>query len=314
MNILVTGAAGFIGSHVAARLRKDGHSVLGLDNFNAYYDTRLKWARVEAMSLDVVQADVSNARSLQWAVDGRQLDMVVHLAAQAGVRYSIERPDAYVQANVVGFLNVLEQCRTTGTPLLYASSSSVYGNDTPAPFAEDAKADKPESLYAATKRANELMAHAYSKLYGFPTLGLRFFTVYGPWGRPDMAVWKWTEALTKGQPISLYNDGNLMRDWTYIDDVVEAVTRLARRKWGGADVVNVGGGRPMRIDVMAEELARWLNVEPTYNLLPMHSGDVYETCADETKLHDVVGYIEPTPLWKGVEQWVRWYRGWTKGA
>lgn len=310
MNILVTGAAGFIGSHVAARLRKDGHNVLGLDNFNDYYDTRLKWARVEAMSLDVVQADVSDVASYMRAVDGRTFDMIIHLAAQAGVRYSIERPDAYVQANVVGFLNVLEHCRVTGTPLLYASSSSVYGNDTPAPFSENAKADKPESLYAATKRANELMAHAYSKLYGFPSMGMRFFTVYGPWGRPDMAVWKWTESLIAKKDITLYNHGYLIRDWTYIDDVVEAVTRLAARKWEGSDVVNVGGGRPMELNVMVAQLAVAVGHASSYNLLPMHDGDVYETCADETKLHELVGHIEPTTLRDGAEQWVKWYRTW----
>jgi UDP-glucuronate 4-epimerase len=328
--ILVTGAAGFIGYHTSERLLDEGCEVVGLDNLNDYYDVELKKARLARLGrhggFRFVRADVADREGVKELFRSERFDRVVHLAAQAGVRHSIEAPHTYVDSNLVGFTNVLEGCRRTEVShLVYASSSSVYGSNTRQPLSVRHGVDHPLSLYAATKKANEMMAHSYSSLYGIPTTGLRFFTVYGPWGRPDMALFKFVEAVLSGEPIDVYNRGEMWRDFTYIDDIVEGVYRTLLRipaadaAWDAADpnpgssdapyrVFNIGSGRPVKlerfVDLIEEELGR----PAQRRLLPMQPGDVVSTHADTTGLEAWVGYRPETSLEDGVSAFVEWYR------
>lgn len=338
MKVLVTGAAGFIGMHVALRLLADGHHVLGLDNLNDYYDPALKQARLQELAaseaahkgrwrfevLDIAQegavADLMKRHG--------PIDRVVHLAAQAGVRYSITHPQAYAASNLSGFVQVLEACRQAGVAhLVYASSSSVYGGNRKMPFAETDPVDHPVSLYAATKKANELMAHTYSHLFGLPTTGLRFFTVYGPWGRPDMAPFLFARAILAGEPIDVFNQGDMKRDFTYIDDIVEGVVRClmrapepdpaaaqrepdASRSHAPWRVFNIGNSEPVALLDFIATLERALGRAAVQRLLPMQPGDVPATYAETRALADWIGFAPRTPLEEGVQRFAQWYQTW----
>jgi UDP-glucuronate 4-epimerase len=330
MTYLVTGAAGFIGYHVSQRLLALGYSVVGLDNMNDYYDPRLKEARLARLrsqsGFSFVLADVADAGSLDAVFSGGNIQKVIHLAAQAGVRYSLVHPEAYIQSNLVGFANILECCRQHGNiPLLYASSSSVYGGNTTLPFSVHDRVDHPVSLYAATKRANELMAHSYSHLFGVPTTGLRFFTVYGPWGRPDMALFIFTKAILEGRPIQLFNNGDMARDFTYVDDIATAVRQLAETdcmpnqafdrsdpdpasSWAPFRVFNVGRGSPVRLEDFVGIVEQCLGKQAIREYEGMQPGDVASTCADVTSLRDAIGYSPQTDVAEGVRKFVEWYR------
>ena len=317
--VLVTGAAGFIGAHVAACLRHRGHRVVGCDSFNDYYDPALKTARVRALldPLDVTceKVELSDGGAVRALFDRLQPRIVVHLAAQAGVRYSITHPEPYIQSNLVAFAHVLEAARHHGTAhLLYASSSSVYGERADPPFRESEPTDAPVSLYAATKKANELMAHAYSHLYALRATGLRFFTVYGPWGRPDMAYFSFAEKLTAGQALPIFGEGMLQRDFTYVDDIVEGVVRLALSEppAGAAlhEVFNIGNHQPVTVLEFVRLLSDQLGVTPQIDLLPSQPGDVPMTCADVDKLRARVGFEPATPLSEGLRRFVAWFRSW----
>ncbi len=328
--ILVTGAAGFIGSHVAHRLLDDGFHVVGLDNLNDYYDPALKRARLERLQarngFGFRLLDVGDRQGMETLFEEVRLSGVVHLAAQAGVRYSIENPHAYVDSNVVGFLHVLEGCRRHGVGhLVYASTSSVYGANTRMPFRVGDTVDHPVSLYAATKKANELMAHTYAHLYGLPCTGLRFFTVYGPWGRPDMALFKFVERILAGQPIDVYNYGHHRRDFTYIDDIVEGVVLTLYRvaepdpEWTGDApdpatssapwrLYNIGNQQPVELLRYIEIIEECLGTQAEKRMLPMQPGDVPDTWADVDGLVRDVGYRPHTPIETGVRRFVDWYR------
>jgi UDP-glucuronate 4-epimerase len=328
--VLVTGAAGFIGFHLARRLLEDGHSVVGLDNLNQYYDINLKHARLaqleEHAAFEMVRLDLAERAGIESLFSSHSFDYVVNLAAQAGVRYSIEDPHAYVDSNLVGFLHLLEGCRHHQLGhLVYASTSSVYGANTSMPFSVHDNVDHPLSLYAATKKANELMAHTYSHLYGLPTTGLRFFTVYGPWGRPDMALFKFTRKILAGEPIDVFNYGNHRRDFTYVDDIVEGVVRVMQRipepkqEWDSASpdpassrapwrVYNIGNQKPIELMRYIEVLEECLGKQAEKNLLPMQPGDVPDTYADVSDLVEDVGYQPSTPIEVGVRSFVDWYR------
>ena len=318
MKILVTGVAGFIGFHTAKRLCSDGHQVIGIDNLNSYYSVELKQARLSQLksfgNFQFLRLDVTDKPALLDLFAQQSFEHVVHLAAQAGVRYSIDNPDTYAQSNLVGFLNVLEACRAhRPAHLIYASSSSVYGLNEHLPYATTDAVDRPVSFYAATKRANELMAHAYAHLYGIPTTGLRFFTVYGPWGRPDMALFKFTDAIVKGQPIDVYNDGEMSRDFTYIDDIVEGLVRLIPRppaEDGGArnKVYNIGFGAPVKLVQFIECLEEAMGIRAIKNFMPLQSGEVVNTWADTRELADFVGFRPHVTVEAGVGQFVKWYR------
>ena len=320
MRILVTGAAGFIGSHVAERLLARGDQVVGLDNLNDYYDPALKRARLRRLEglpgFRFVQLDLADRAGMAELFATERFDRVIHLAAQAGVRYSITHPTAYLDSNLTGFGHVLEGCRAQDIAhLVYASSSSVYGGNTKMPFAETDVVDHPVSLYAATKKANELMAHTYSHLYGFPTTGLRFFTVYGPWGRPDMAYHLFTRAILAGEAISVFNHGDMKRDFTYIDDIVEGVLRVLDRPatplgTGSAPyrVFNIGNSEPVQLLDFIGCIERVLGQSATKRLLPMQPGDVPATYASTQSLQDWVGFAPSTPLEEGIGHFVRWYR------
>ncbi|UZE20750.1 NAD-dependent epimerase [Pseudomonas sp. B21-054] len=318
MKILVTGVAGFIGFHTAKRLCSDGHQVIGIDNLNSYYSVELKQARLSQLqafgNFQFLRLDVTDKPALLDLFAQQSFEHVVHLAAQAGVRYSIDNPDTYAQSNLVGFLNVLEACRAhRPAHLIYASSSSVYGLNEHLPYATTDAVDRPVSFYAATKRANELMAHAYAHLYGIPTTGLRFFTVYGPWGRPDMALFKFTDAIVKGQPIDVYNDGEMSRDFTYIDDIVEGLVRLIPRppaEDGGArnKVYNIGFGAPVKLVQFIECLEEAMGIRAIKNFMPLQSGEVVNTWADTRELADHIGFRPQTPVPIGVQSFVDWYR------
>jgi UDP-glucuronate 4-epimerase len=314
MKILVTGTAGFIGFHVARRLLADGHTVVGADNFNAYYDVRLKEARHAQLEGHPAytggRVDLANRAAAEGLFAQGPFDRVCHLAAQAGVRHSLTHPHDYATANLDAFLNILEGCRHARTPrLVYASSSSVYGGNTKLPFAETDPVNHPVSLYAATKRANELMAHTYTHLYGLPTVGLRFFTVYGPWGRPDMALWLFTEALLAGRSIPVFNHGRMRRDFTFIDDIVSGVVAaLMRDGLAPYELFNLGNHRSEALLDMIGVLARALGVEPKMDLQPMQPGDVEATYADITRARAALGFEPTTPIVEGIPKFVAWYR------
>jgi UDP-glucuronate 4-epimerase len=329
-SILVTGAAGFIGYHVARRLAEQGRAVVGLDNLDAYYDPKLKRARLAELagfpSFRFEQIDLAERDRLAALFAARRFPIVIHLAAQAGVRHSLDHPHAYADANLSGFLNVLEGCRHNGCRhLVYASSSSVYGGNTRLPFSTADNADHPVSLYGATKKANELMAHAYAHLFALPATGVRFFTVYGPWGRPDMASWLFTEAILSGRPIRLFNNGNARRDFTYIDDAAEAIVRLidkpaaADPAWSGEApnpatsfapwrLYNVGNSASVAVTELVGLIERATGKKAIRELVPMQPGDVAETCADTADLEAATGFRPATPLAEGIARFVSWYR------
>jgi UDP-glucuronate 4-epimerase len=328
--ILVTGAAGFIGSHVAQVLLGRGDRVLGLDNLNSYYDVRLKEARLDRLrqhaAFEFVQMDVADREAMAALFRDRGIDRVVHLAAQAGVRYSLVNPHAYVDSNLAGFINILEGCRHAAVEhLVYASSSSVYGANTKLPFSEHDNIDHPVSLYAATKKANELMAHSYASLFGLPSTGLRFFTVYGPWGRPDMALFLFTKGILDDKPIDIFNNGKMIRDFTYIDDIVEGVVRVLDTpatpdpSWDGNHpdparsfapyrVFNIGNNQPVPLMTYIETLERALGKTARKNFLPMQQGDVPSTMADVSLLEEAVGFRPRTTVEEGIGKFVQWYR------
>ena len=330
MKILITGVAGFIGFHVAERLLAQGHVVVGLDNLNDYYEVSLKLARLARIesrpNFRFIRLDLADRAAMAELFAREKFERVIHLGAQAGVRYSIDNPHAYADANLVGHLNVLEGCRQNGVGhLLYASSSSVYGLNRKTPFSTSDSVDHPVSLYAATKKANELMSHSYAHLYDLPTTGLRFFTVYGPWGRPDMALFKFTQAILAGHPIDVYNQGDMRRDFTYIDDIAEAVVRLMtviptrNPDWtveSGSPaescapyrVYNIGNSQPVQLTEFIHELELALGVSAKMNLLPMQPGDVLETSADTSALAAAIGFKPHTPLADGLARFVGWYR------
>ena len=319
--VLVTGAAGFIGFHVARRLLAEGRAVVGLDNLTSYYDPALKRARLDILrgeqGFAFEQIDLADRASVERLFAKHRFARVVHLAAQAGVRYSIDHPHAYVDANLVGFVNVLEGCRHHGCGhLVYASSSSVYGANTKQPFSVDDRTDHPISLYAATKKANELIAHSYSHLYRLPVTGMRFFTIYGPWGRPDMAYFLFTKAIVEGTPIKLFNHGRMRRDFTYIGDAARAVVQLVNLppRDGGegagppAKVYNIGNNRPEELTHVVTVLERELGRTAVKEMLPMQPGDVTETFADVTELMRDTGFSPQTPIEDGLRDFVAWYR------
>jgi UDP-glucuronate 4-epimerase len=330
MKILVTGTAGFIGSHLAIRLLERGDEVIGVDNLNDYYDVNLKKARLERIKKYInfidIPADIQSHDSVKNIFDKYKPRRVVNLAAQAGVRYSLKNPYVYVDTNIKGFLNILEECRHHDVEhLVYASSSSVYGSNQKLPFSEHDNVDHPISLYAATKKANELMAHTYSSLFGLPTTGLRFFTVYGPWGRPDMALFLFTNAIIKGEKIDVFNDGNMIRDFTYIDDIVEGIIRvidkvaLANDKYdpispdpASSDapyrVFNIGNSQPTNLMTYISALEKALNLKAKKNFLPMQLGDVKSTFADVANLKDWVNFKPNTSIELGVMRFVEWYK------
>ena len=335
MTVLLTGAAGFIGYHLSLRLLREGTPVVGFDNLNPYYDPSLKRARLAQLravaedtgtSFQLIEADLEDQAAVKAAFSTHQPRRVVNLAAQAGVRYSIENPSAYIQANLVGFGHILEGCRRNDVQhLVYASSSSVYGGNTRMPFSERQSVDHPVSLYAASKKANELMAHTYSHLYGLPATGLRFFTVYGPWGRPDMALFLFTKAMLEGRPIQLFNHGQMVRDFTYVDDIVESLMRLLKKpaapdpkfdalqpnpatSWAPHRVFNVGNSNPTPLMAYIEAVEHALGVKAVKQLLPMQPGDVPATAADASALEAWVGFRPNTPIQEGVSRFVSWYR------
>lgn len=340
MKILVTGAAGFIGFYVAKRLQELGHTVVGLDNINDYYEVGLKYGRLAELGIAreaaekvhhmVQSSTLPGVSFIRMALEERQalrqlfetshFDAVCHLAAQAGVRYSLEHPEAYIDSNIVGFLNILECCRHYKVGhLVYASSSSVYGANTKVPFETSDRVDHPVSLYAATKKSNELMAHTYSHLYGFPTTGLRFFTVYGPWGRPDMALFLFTKAILQGKPIQVFNHGQLERDFTYIDDITEGVVRvlekpLTNRQAEGQryKVYNIGNNQSVKLMAFIEAIENSLGRKATMEMLPMQPGDVHKTWANVEALIRDYGYRPHTPIEEGVRNFVAWYRQYYK--
>jgi UDP-glucuronate 4-epimerase len=327
---LVTGAAGFIGFHLSMRLLARGEEVVGFDNLNDYYSVELKRDRLKILTdfdnFSFVQADLTDQEKVDQVFEQNDFSRVVNLAAQAGVRYSLENPRAYTESNIVGFLNILEACRHAKTPhLTYASSSSVYGGGTRMPFGTTDRVDHPLSLYAATKKSNELMAHTYSHLYGLPTTGLRFFTVYGPWGRPDMALFLFTKAILEGRPIDVFNEGRMQRDFTYIDDIVEGVDRTSEKiaspdpDWNSSApnpstsaapyrIYNIGNNDPVELSAFIETIEQAIGIQAKKNLMPMQAGDVPATFADINALEDAVGFRPSTSISVGIQKFVDWYR------
>ena len=336
MKILITGAAGFIGFHVSKFLLERGHFVVGLDNINEYYASSLKYARLEELGISkdlandfnrknpsikyekftFIRLNLENGEELKDLFGAEQIQIVCHLAAQAGVRYSLENPKAYIDSNIVGFFNVLENCRHFGIEhLVYASSSSVYGGNTKIPFEVTDPADQPLSLYAATKKSNELMSHTYSHLYGLPTTGLRFFTVYGPWGRPDMAMFLFTDAILKGKPIKVFNYGKLERDFTYIDDITKGVVKviegnisIRKEKNELYKVYNIGKGQAVNLMDFITTIEKTLGAEAQKEMLPMQPGDVEKTWANVDALIRDYNYKPNTPVEKGVRAFIKWYQ------
>jgi len=327
MKFLVTGTAGFIGMHTAKRLLDDGHEVVGLDNLNDYYDVGLKHARLKQLTpytaFRFVKMDIADRDGIAQLFKEEQFQRVIHLAAQAGVRYSIENPMAYIDSNLVGMATILEGCRHNKVEhLVYASSSSVYGANTKVPFSESDRVDNPVSLYAATKKSNELMAHTYSHLYSLPTTGLRFFTVYGPWGRPDMAPWLFTEAILKGQPIKVFNNGKMKRDFTYIDDIVEGIVRLQKVVSIGYyeinnsieqrkipyRVLNIGNNEPIELMVFIEAIEKCTAKTAVKEYMPMQAGDVPITFADISGLQKTIDFKPTTDVEYGMQKFVDWHK------
>jgi|TARA_R110000822_G_scaffold256878_4_gene382570 UDP-glucuronate 4-epimerase len=320
MKVLVTGVAGFIGFHVTQQLLARGDSVVGVDNLNDYYDVSLKRARLNQLTLqtsgkfDFHKMDVADKASVQTLFATTKPHKVIHLAAQAGVRYSLENPHAYIDSNIQGFLNILEGCRDHYVDhLVYASSSSVYGGNTKTPFSVEDKVDHPLSLYGATKRANELMAHAYSHLYKIPTTGLRFFTVYGPWGRPDMSLYLFTKNILEGKPIDIFNEGNHARDFTYIDDIATGVVKVSDVVRHSSPITpykiyNIGNSCPVNLMDMINILEEELGVKAKKNFLPMQPGDVHTTFADIEDFRHDIGYEPKTDIATGIAKFVQWYR------
>ncbi len=328
--ILVTGAAGFIGYHLSEKLLAQGYTVVGLDNLNDYYEVSLKEARLARLEgrpgFSFVKLNLEDRDGMAGLFAGERFDSVVNLAAQAGVRYSIQNPYAYIDSNISGFINILEGCRHNKVKhLVYASSSSVYGANTAMPFSVHHNVDHPVSLYAATKKANELMAHTYSSLYGLPTTGLRFFTVYGPWGRPDMALFLFTKAIVEGRPIDVFNNGKMQRDFTFIDDIVEGVRRVLERvpagepSWSGAQpdpgtsyapykIYNIGNNNPVELIDFIGAIEKGLGREAAKNFLPIQPGDVPATFADVDDLMRDVGFKPATTIEQGIERFLAWYR------
>ena len=339
MTILVTGSAGFIGFHLCKSLLKIGHKVIGIDNLNAYYDPALKLARISQLrryseksngSFELIQTELENNEEIRKIFADKKPKKVVNLAAQAGVRYSIVNPNAYIQSNLLGFGNILEGCRHNNVEhLIYASSSSVYGGNTLLPFSEKHGVDHPVSLYAASKKANELMAHTYSHLYELPTTGLRFFTVYGPWGRPDMALFLFTKAILSGKPIRVFNNGNMIRDFTYIDDVIKSLVRLINKpatadvnfnykdpnpstSWAKYRVFNIGNSNPTPLMEYILAIEDALNIKAKMNFESMQLGDVPATAADTKALEEWIGFRPNTPVKEGVLKFVEWYKDFYK--
>lgn len=329
MEVLVTGCAGFIGSHVTKRLLEDGHHVVGIDNLNNYYDVQLKHDRlawIQHPNFSFYKLDITDRQQLITLFAEHSFDRVIHLAAQAGVRYSIDFPETYVETNVGGFFQLLECCRQFKTPhLLYASSSSVYGGNQKSPFSVDDPVEHPMSLYAATKKSNELFAHSYSNLYQLPTTGLRFFTVYGPWGRPDMALFKFTKNILNNQEIDVYNNGHMLRDFTYVSDIVESVVQLmdqiptANAGWSEEKdslaesfapyrVLNIGHSEPVKLMDFIETLEQELAIEAKKNFMPLQKGDVPDTFADVSALRQLIGYQPETTIVEGIRNFVAWYK------
>ena len=330
MRVLVTGSAGFIGNHVSLRLLEEGRDVVGIDNLNSYYDVNLKRRRIERLTPfeNYINApiDINDQDKLNKVFKDSKIDQIIHLAAQAGVRHSLTAPRDYIDANITGFLNILEACRNFGTKhLVYASTSSVYGGNTKIPFSEHDGTNHPKSIYAATKKTNELMAHSYSHLFNFPVTGLRFFTVYGPWGRPDMALFKFTKAILNNKPIDLYNNGNMKRDFTYIDDIVESITHILAKapeidsNWNSNlpdpatsgiapyRVYNIGSNNPVNLMDFVEILEIKLGREAIKNYMPMQPGDVDTSWANADELAQNIGYTPITPIDKGIHNFVDWY-------
>ena len=329
MKILVTGAAGFIGFHSSRALLEEGEEIIGLDNLNHYYDVSLKKARLRILkeyeNFTFLKGDISELTQIQKAFNEHKPKRVLHLAAQAGVRYSLENPHPYVSSNIQGFLNVLEACRHNQVEnLVYASSSSVYGLNKNLPFKESHHVDHPLSLYGASKKSNELMAHSYSHLYKLPTTGLRFFTVYGPWGRPDMALFLFTKAILSGEPLNIFNEGNMVRDFTYIDDIVEAILKIIDKIPSSNEnfdpyspdpsisnspyrIFNIGNNNPVNLMDYVKVLEACLNIESKKNFLPMQEGDVPMTAADTDLLDQWIGFKPNTDIISGVREFVNWY-------
>jgi len=332
--VIVTGAAGFIGFHLSKRLIKEGHTVTGLDNLNDYYDVGLKKKRLEILQeadrFSFVQMDLEDREGIQTLFKDHSFDVVVNLAAQAGVRYSLTNPHAYVDANIVGFVNILEACRHSGVKhLVYASSSSVYGANTAMPFSVHHNVDHPVSLYAASKKSNELMAHTYSHLYGLSCTGLRFFTVYGPWGRPDMALFLFTRAMLENRPIQIFNHGKMQRDFTYVDDIIEGVVRVMGKlpqpnpQWSGKNpdpgtsyvpykIYNIGNNNPVELMAFVEAIEDALGVTAEKEFLDLQPGDVPATYADVDDLMKDVGFKPETSIQEGIGRFVEWYREYYK--
>ena len=335
MQVLITGSAGFIGFHLCMALIKTGHDVIGIDNFNNYYDVNLKKARNEQLleisknhlgSFKIFDVDITDNISLEEIFHNNKIKQVINLAAQAGVRYSIENPAKYIQANIVGFGNILENCKLYKIEhLIYASSSSVYGGNQKIPFSEFDNVDHPVSLYAASKKANELMAHTYSHLFKLPTTGLRFFTVYGPWGRPDMALFLFTKNIIEGKAIEVFNHGNMLRDFTYIDDIVSSIEKLIYKipkenkefdfihpkpseSWAPYKIFNIGNSQPTQLMNYIAEIEKCLNKRAKINFLPMQKGDVKATYADTSSLEAWIDYKPSTSIEIGIKQFLDWYR------
>ncbi len=329
-SVLITGAAGFIGFHLSQRLLRDGFEVIGIDNLNDYYDVNLKKGRLDILqklpSFTFHKIDIADSAELNSLFGSNNIKYVVNLAAQAGVRYSLENPQAYVSSNITGFVNVLEGCRHHGIDhLVFASSSSVYGANTTQPFAVEHNVDHPVSLYAASKKANELMAHSYASNFGVPVTGLRFFTVYGPWGRPDMALFLFTKAILEGRPIDVFNNGDMKRDFTYIDDIVEGIARIMvlpaakNEQWDGGNpdpstsfapyrVCNIGSNSPSSLMRFIEIIEKEVGLKAKKNLLPMQIGDVPSTFADVSSLKQLTGFEPSTSLTEGISSFVKWYK------
>lgn len=321
--ILVTGCAGFIGFHVAQRFLQGGHPIVGLDSLNPFYDEGLKTARLEILrrqpGFEFIHGDLADRGCVETMFRHHQFGPVVHLAAQAGVRYSLDNPYLYVQSNLVGFVNLIEEVRKAGVPhFVFASSSSVYGNNKKTPFSEQDNVDHPISLYAASKKSNELMAHVYAHLYALPVTGLRFFTVYGPWGRPDMAIFKFCKAILEGTPIEVYNQGRMLRDFTYIDDVVEGVLRVAGQPPISSKdrppylIYNIGHNQPVELTKLIQLMEEKIGKKAIVRYLPMQPGDVPVTYAAIDELSQATGYRPDTPIEQGVSRFVDWYREYYK--